>query len=342
LSYYKLLDPRNGNETTYWQYAQAFDALLDIVEFNVSFSPWIEKFIVGQDQIGWNRDYFDDENWMSLALLRAYDLLTDDRLKKFCFTTVIQLWTDIASAWDETCCLKNDGGGIWWDRNKSQKATASNFGPVILSARLYNHTQNTTYLNFASKVFAYWFLTMANQTSGAVCDHINSNGEQQCWKFTYNEGLLVGAAVELYKQTHNRNYLNIAQTTAMYMLQNETEESKFGGLLLTDGKDCSGDCFSFKSIGLRYLFELYLLLTEELKEGDMNIRGYTTTEWKNMKELVEDLKDLIFACAEAAWLNRNAADTTFSADWNDSPPKPPYFQACQTSAIMALAFDSKM
>jgi hypothetical protein len=45
----------------------------------------------------------------------------------------------ISSAWDTADC----GGGVYWDRKKTQKATASNAGPALTSA-LFAATLNAT------------------------------------------------------------------------------------------------------------------------------------------------------------------------------------------------------
>lgn len=52
------------------------------------------------DTSGWSRDYYDDENWMAMALVRAYEATKDTRF----LNRATSLWKDIADAWDTTCC----------------------------------------------------------------------------------------------------------------------------------------------------------------------------------------------------------------------------------------------
>ena len=142
--------------------------------------------------IGWDRDYFDDMNWMALALLYAnsqgpanpsYVATAEALFDKVCprcahgfpgegWRACIRVcsseaWTlqhatsgdyplvhiaaQIMAAWDTSCCgaLK---GGVWWDTQHTQKATASNFGPVITALQLYALTGNATYLAFGQQV----------------------------------------------------------------------------------------------------------------------------------------------------------------------------------------------
>jgi predicted alpha-1,6-mannanase (GH76 family) len=48
---------------------------------------------------------------------------------------------------------------------------------------------------------------MVNPVSFQVCDHINPDGTKVWWKFTYNEGLMIGASVELNEATGAAMYL---------------------------------------------------------------------------------------------------------------------------------------
>jgi hypothetical protein len=97
------------------------------------------------------------------------------------------LFADIRNGWDTTCCGSKKGG-IWWNKAHTQKATASNAGVVILAARLYEHTQLPTDLDFAKQVYAYWFENMVDPSSYQVTDHINPDGTKVFWKFTTTKG----------------------------------------------------------------------------------------------------------------------------------------------------------
>ena len=104
---------------------------------------------------------------------------------------------DVQHQWDTTCC-GSQPGGIWWDSAHSQKATASNGGPIIANVMLYQLTQNSSYLDFAVKVYDYWSSTMVNTQTHEVADHIDTHGVITYWQFTYNNGLMVGAGAFLF------------------------------------------------------------------------------------------------------------------------------------------------
>ena len=74
-------------------------------------------------------------------------------------------------AWDEGTC----GGGVWWDKHHTQKATASNAGPALSAALLYTDTGEQSYLDWASKVYSFWNKTMTDPRTGAVTDHLDAS-----------------------------------------------------------------------------------------------------------------------------------------------------------------------
>lgn len=147
----------------------------------------IELFYLRQNQRGWIVEFYDDLNWMAITLLDAYDLL---KVTKY-LEKVKELYSHIYNAWDTTCCGEFKGG-IWWDAKHRQKATASNAGPVILAMRLYRVTREPKYFDFALKVYDFWYNRMVNHENYQVCDHILPNGQKTWWKFTYNQGLMIG------------------------------------------------------------------------------------------------------------------------------------------------------
>ena len=297
--------PATGATTGYWTFAQAYDAVLDGVQRTggAHYAGWIEALYLAQNAIGWSRNYYDDENWMALALIRASDLGGDpaylDRAKT--------LYADIEAAWDTTCCGAHPGG-IWWDRPHTQKATASNAGPVITGVRLAAHTGDARYLMFAQQVYAYWRANMVDPTTYAVTDHITSGGTLVKYRFTYNEGLMIGAATELYGATHDPMYLADAHAIAGYMLSAETR----GGVLFDgDNTHCLNDCAQFKGIGYRYL--------SELQEVDPR----------------EDVAAVLAASVQAIWDSARGTGDLFATDWR-GPAQSPVLINAQSSATMAL------
>jgi predicted alpha-1,6-mannanase (GH76 family) len=283
--------PDTGALTGYWTYANGFEAALDGVERTggAQYRGWIEAFYEGQNRRGWFVDYYDDECWMTVALLRAHDLTGETKY----LTTAKLLYGDIMAAWDGTCC-GSVKGGVWWDRAHTQKAAAANAGAALAGARLYLKTRTPAYLDFARQVYGFWHTNMVNLSTYQVSDHINPDGTQVWWKFTYNEGLMIGAALDLHEATGDTNYLAHAHAHARFMINNEVANTGYGKVL-HDGSNtgCAGDCAQFKSPAYRHLLRLYE-------------RDTSKTEYLNV----------LRASANAVWnLSRNPSLNLFSISW---------------------------
>ena len=141
------------------------------------------------------------------------------------------------------------------------------------------------------------------------------------WKFTYNQGLFIGGATELFKSTQDKNYLKKAAIVVSYILTQEVENSSFGNVL-TDGdaNQCQGDCTEFKGPTIRYLAEYYQAT------GD------------------NDVKQFILNSANAVWnLARNEADL-FAVSWSGPSPSPTdqVSENQQNAAAMALSAAAKV
>lgn len=269
----------------------------------------IETFYLGQNERGWIVGYYDDECWMTMALLRAYDLTGNVKYLNQAKT----LYADIKTGWDTGCC-GSVRGGLWWDKAHTQKATASNAGAALAGARLYRRTSDASYLAFAQQVYSYWYSNMVNAATFQVCDHITTDGAKVWWKFTYNEGLMIGAATELNEATGDPKYLVNAQNMAGFMTANEVASTAYGNVLYDGANgDCGGDCHEFKAPAYRYLMHLY---------SRTNRAAYY---------------NILKAGADALWnLARETNTTTFSVHWG-GPPQSSVDQAQESAACIALS-----
>ena len=303
--------PNDGSLTGYWTYANGWDALLDGVErtSGAQYAGLIESFYLGQNSRGWTNDYYDDECWMTLALVRAYDLTTN----VVYLNQAQALYADVQGGWDTTCC-GSPVGGVWWNKAHTQKATAANAGAALAGTRLYQRTTNAAYLTFAQQVYWFWWSNMVNQSTFQVCDHIDPDGTKVWWKFTYNEGLMIGASVALYEATGHSAYLTNANRIANFMLNNEYTTTAYGNVLYDgDNAGCGGDCHQFKGPAYRYLMQLYRMNTNRT-----------------------DYRAMLQASANAIWnLARETNATLFAVNWA-GPAQTNVDQGQHNAAVAAL------
>lgn len=301
-----------ANTTTYdWMYAHYWDAVLDATERRgpTAFTGTPKMFFELQQQRGWLDGFYDDENWITLALLHAYKVTGDMTY----LTQAETVFADIMNAWDTTCCGANKGG-MWWEKPNIDKVTAINAGAVISASRLYAATKDGTYLAFGQKVYAFWSTYMVDSTTGHVYDNENDEGGiNTTWSFTYNEGLFIGAVVELARVTGDTSNFPLAHTVASYMMSKEIETLD-AGTILSDG-NCSGDGDMFKGIAARYLGELYA--------ADPSHTEY---------------RDFLRRSADAAWTRaRDVASGNISCDWQGPYDPTTGVVGALGSAAMAIA-----
>jgi len=307
--YLRALAPSDGTLTGYWTYAQVFDAILDGVERTQGqrFGGLVQAFYQGRSARGFLVDYFDDEAWLTLALMRAFDLTGEQRY----LDTAETIYQDIMKQWDTTCCGTHLGG-IWWDKKQTQKATASNAGPALAGARLAQRTKKPEYLAFSKQVYAFWMSDMVDQKTYAIYDHLSPDGTRAPGALTYNHGLMIGAALELNAATGEAHYLTEAHGFGHYLITNATRTTSAGPVLF-DGTTCNGDCAAWKGIGYRYLAELYR-------------KDPTHADYRNV----------LTSSVNALWtLARNTDSNLFSGNWAGPAPTTAGVEA-QGSGTMAL------
>ena len=117
--------------------------------------------------------------------------------------------------------------GVWWNRKHEEKATASNAGPALSAALLYGHTGDASTLAWAERVYGFWNGSMTDAASGAVTDHYkteNGSCTEVGWSFTYNEGLMLGAATALANATSAPAYSRDAARFAGHLVLVQTRD----------------------------------------------------------------------------------------------------------------------
>ncbi len=149
--------------------------------------------------------YYDDNEWVVLGLVEAYELTNDpadlSRAEKtFAF---------VMSGED-----KQLGGGLFWhEQEKKSKNTCSN-GPAIVAAlRLYGVTQKAEYLNTAKRLYS-WTNEHLQDVDGLYWDNVKLDGRVEKTKFTYNSALMLRANALFHAITHEIKYLDEAERIA--------------------------------------------------------------------------------------------------------------------------------
>jgi predicted alpha-1,6-mannanase (GH76 family) len=314
---YLSTTPKGMTATSYWTFAQAWEAVLDAVERHAGarFAGTLRTLYLAQDAQGWSSPSFADENWMILALSRAHGI-TQEALYEY---EASLLYAKIMNAWDTTCCAMPPGG-VWTDQAHTGKGTAANAGAVINGAQFFGDFSNVEYLNYAQTVYDYWLANMVDATTHRVSDAITSAGQRSGTSFTVDQGLMIGAGIALAGAAMSTAPRDSAHANAQYMLAQQTARSPYGAVL-SDGS-CTGDCEQYKGIAARYLGQLY--------QADSMAHP----------EYFEALKASALGAHELA---RDPSSGAFAVDWSlpySSQAAPPTLSATSSAARLLSAVAS--
>ncbi|WP_322899521.1 glycoside hydrolase family 76 protein [Actinacidiphila rubida] len=194
----------------------------------------------------------DDSEWWALAWLDAYDLTHDARY----LDEAVTIANYVNGLWDTSTC----GGGVWWDRERTYKNAVTNGLWVRLTAELHNRMSgDTLWLGRATTAWNWFTSSGLINSSGLVNDGLTgscANNGQTVW--SYNQGLAIGAGVEIWRATGDAGALATARRLA--------DAAVASPALVTNGvltepcdtatSGCDDNGKQFKGVFMRYLQDL--------------------------------------------------------------------------------------
>lgn len=285
-----------GENWIYWWHAHVLDALLDGY-YRTKDSAYLDRFRMEYEgtlkENGGTllHNWYDDMEWMTLALIRAFDLTGIEEYKE----QAILVWNDIKTAWNDSC----HGGMAWKKDQLDYKNTPANGPAAIIAFRLYQRFGNEEDFEWGKKIMKWNLDYLMDPDTNFIWDGMNRMGDGKIdyeWKFTYCQGVMVGAALEYYKITKDKEFLELAGKIARRAVKELADEE---GIFKYEGPD---DCGLFRGIYFRYIYEL-TMESDEFKdleeviqrnavtiiEKGTNQDGLTGGEWKNKENGKIDL-----------------------------------------------------
>jgi uncharacterized protein YyaL (SSP411 family) len=153
-----------------------------------------------------NDKYYDDNAWMVIAFLEAYETNRDPRY----LTRADDTLKFVLSGWDEEI-----GGGIWWHQgHKDGTKNACSNGPAAVGClRLarFREKDAAGLIEQARKIVA-WTVGALQAEDGLFDDRkVVASGEVKRGKLTYNSALMLRALLGLHRATGEKAYLEQAQ-----------------------------------------------------------------------------------------------------------------------------------
>ncbi|KAK4238219.1 hypothetical protein C8A03DRAFT_15283 [Achaetomium macrosporum] len=199
-------------------------------------------------------DYYDDEGWWALALIRSYDVTRQQAY----LDKAESIFHDMQNGTDGTC-----GGGIWWSKERSYKNAIANELYLSVAASLANRipSKKQQYTQIAKDEWAWFKRSGMINGNNLINDGLKINADGSCVNngmqtWSYNQGVVLGGLVQLARATGDSSYL-----------QEATAIAKAAVALLSDSNgvihevdkcepDCGADGSQFKGIFVRNLHYL--------------------------------------------------------------------------------------
>ena len=271
--------------TGWWNSANALTSLTDyMIASDDHRYEWVLRNTYDLKRSAADGDFVneltDDTGWWALAWIRAYDLTGDARYLGTARHDVDVMWSR-----QDTVC----GGGLWWTAARQYKNAISTELYVKAAAELADRLGDagSAYRDHAVATWE-WF-----EKSGMINDQllVNDGLEADCSNnqgtpWTYNQGVLLGALVELHKITGNDDYLDRARQLAD--ASTTSDRLHVDGVLTEpcEATGCSIDGPSFKGIYVRNLGELNRVLDDH-PYSDYLTKQATTAYEKNRTSAAE-------------------------------------------------------
>ncbi len=256
----------------------------------------------------------DDSAWWGLTWVQAYDLTGNPKYLDMAATIADYVY----GYWDTSTC----GGGVWWNAERTYKNAVTNGLWIRLAAELHNRMPGDRLWLTRSLAAWKWFQGsgMVN-AGGLVNDGLTdtcANNGQNVW--TYNQGLAIGAGLELWRATRDPDILAGVRRLA--------DAAIAPGGLANDG----------------VLTETCDALTQSCDDNGKQFKGIFMRYWTDLVDTTRDPRYAAFLeqQAETIWANDRDAAGRLGTRWSGatSADHPNVFDwRTQASALSALIGD---
>jgi len=229
----------------------------------------------------------DDSEWWALTWVQAYDLTRNPKY----LSMAITIANYVNGYWDTSTC----GGGVWWNAERTYKNAITNGLWIRLTAELHNRIPGDTQWLARSRAGWAWFQGSGMINAGSLVNdgltNACTNNGQNVW--TYNQGMAIGAGLELWRATRDPQILaSVRQLADAAIGPNAlvTDDILTESCDATD-QTCDDNGKQFKGIFMRYWTELvdvthdsryaaFLdLQAESIWANDRDAAGRLGTRW---------------------------------------------------------------
>ncbi|HEY1501890.1 MAG TPA: glycoside hydrolase family 76 protein [Acidobacteriaceae bacterium] len=204
---------------------------------------------------GFLNKYYDDEGWWALAWIDVFDLTGETRYLQ----AARNIFLDMQNGWETASC----GGGVWWSKDRHDKNAVENELFLAVAASLANREPGEPArmqdLDLAEKEWRWFRSTGMINATHSVNDGVDISDPAHCMNngkttWTYNQGVILGALIELNRAAPDPGLLRTASSIAAAAIAHLTDKN--GILGEPNGAHTGCDVPQFKGIFVRNLMLL--------------------------------------------------------------------------------------
>ncbi|KAF9900796.1 hypothetical protein EC991_006882 [Linnemannia zychae] len=251
----------------WWQSANALTTLADFARLQPTAANPLGIANIIQNTVknapkkfpGFINSFYDDEGWWAMGLIHSYDATGDESYLE----TAVDIFNDMKTGSGTPC-----KGGIFWSKDRKYVNAVANELYIAVAAALANRIpSNSTYAQIAITEWRWFQGTGMINGQNLINDGLDGNCKNnglQTW--TVNQGVILGALVELSKSQPGGEVLNTARVLAKAAIKALSNQN---GILVEIDKcemqasACGFDAKQFKGVFVRNLGYLNQVINDE-------------------------------------------------------------------------------
>ncbi|KAH8722673.1 glycosyl hydrolase family 76-domain-containing protein [Phaeosphaeriaceae sp. PMI808] len=303
LGYNKYLDPKTHEPRAVFPADWSNSQYPSVINLAIRFNR--NEHLMGFDSnpSKWLDGYYDDDLWWALAWIKAYDV-TQYRLY---LTLAEGIFLAVTKVWPTHC----GNGGIYWSYERNYVNAIPNELFMSTAAHLANRVsaeKKQTYVNWAQRTLTWFLGTGMLNDRGTINDGLDKNCKNNgnpTW--SYNQGVILGALVELNIASPDVSYLALASRIVHAALRELSDAN--GVIHDVCEPNCGNDGAQFKGIFMRNLQALYAVAPHE--ELRLAVKVNAESVWASGRE--DNQRGVVFGVNWAGPFSGVDASTQSSA-----------------------------
>ncbi|WP_091672135.1 glycoside hydrolase family 76 protein [Amycolatopsis marina] len=169
--------------------------------------------------------FYDDNEWNALGLIQRHYMTEGG--DQAALDRAAEIFDLVVFGWDTDPDHPCPGGVFWTQADWStDRNTVSNGPGAEVGLHLYLITGDEYYLDWALRMYE-WVRGCLLAPNGLYWDNIRLDGSIWEAQFSYNQGVMIGAGVLLYRATGEVRYLEQARSTASTALAYYAENERY-------------------------------------------------------------------------------------------------------------------